>query len=159
MKTLTKAIAASTVIVALTGSVFAASHVDPAIATAMEARETHMKALGAQVGILGNMAQEKAPYDATAAAAAATTLAGLAAEDLAVYFPEGSDSVSVEGSRALPIIWENAEDFKAKEEALTTATAALVLVAGTDLDSLKAGFGPVGAACGACHETYRAPKQ
>ncbi len=146
--------AVATLSLALAGAAIAASHVDPAVAEAIKTRQAHMKAYGAQLQILGGMAQDKVAYDATAAAAA--TLASLAATDQSAFWPQGSDT-SVEGSKALPAIWVNIDDVIAKAGALQAATATLATAAGTDLDSLKAAFGPVGAACGACHQTYRQP--
>lgn len=148
--------AVATLSLALAGAAIAASHVDPAVAEAIKTRQAHMKAYGAQLQILGGMAQDKVAYDATAAAAAAATLASLAATDQSAFWPQGSDT-SVEGSKALPAIWENIDDVIAKAGALQAATATLATAAGTDLDSLKAAFGPVGGACGACHQSYRQP--
>jgi cytochrome c556 len=73
--------------------------------------------------------------------------------DPKVLFPEGS----VEG-RALPAIWENFDDFNAKHEALVAAATTMTEEAGKGLDQLKAAIGPIGAACGACHELYRKPE-
>ncbi len=74
------------------------------------------------------------------------------------YGVPGSDSDSVEGSRALPAIWADGSDIGAKAGALTDAAWAVQAAAATDLDALKAAMGPLGKACGACHETYRLPK-
>ena len=145
----------SLVLAALAGAAIAASHIDPAVEGAMTARNAHMQLYGFNLGPLGAMAQDKMPYDAAVASTAAANLAALAALDQSRYWVEGSDT-SVEGSRALPAIWENMADFDAKQQDLATASAALAAAAGTDLEALKAAFGPVGAACGACHQTYRA---
>ena len=133
---------------------FADSHVDPAIAGAIKARQAHMDLYAFNLGTLGAMAQENIPYDADAAAAAAGNLAMLASLNQSNYWPQGSDT-SIEGSRALPALWENIPDAIAKGEALATAAAALAEVAGTDLASLQGAFGPVGGACGDCHRAYR----
>jgi cytochrome c556 len=140
------------------GLALAESHIDPALMAAHDARVAHMKAYGAQMMILGGMAQDKVAYDATAAAAAATALDALTHEDMSMMWPEGSDSDSVEGSRALPVIWTSLDDVMLKVGTLQEATTQLASVAGTDLDSLKAAFGAVGGACGACHEAYRKPQ-
>lgn len=140
----------------LGGTAFAASHLDPALSRAITARQSHMTLNGFNIAPLGAMAQDKIPYDSAAATGAAQNLAALAAMDESAYWPEGTDT-SVGETRALPAIWEDMADFTAKQQALKDATAALAQVAGTDLDSLKAAFGDVGAACGACHKTYRAP--
>jgi cytochrome c556 len=124
-----------------------------ALSGAHEDREATMKAQGAQAGILFGMAQEKVPYDAAAASAAAAALLEVSSWDPKVLFPEGS----VEG-RALPAIWENFDDFNAKHEALVAAATTMTEEAGKGLDQLKAAIGPIGAACGACHERYRKPE-
>jgi cytochrome c556 len=144
-------------VVAMTGLATAESHIDPAISGGITARQSHMRLYAHNLGILGAMAQDKAPYDATAAAAAASNLAALAALDQSGYWPMGSDNAAItEGTKALPAIWETYPAILEKATALSTATVTLAAAAGTDLDSLKAAFGPVGAACGSCHETFRA---
>jgi cytochrome c556 len=69
-------------------------------------------------------------------------------------FPEGS---AIEGSRALPAIWENWEDFTAiLDTAKGGAEAALAGAQAGDVDAYKAGLETVMGQCGACHEKYRA---
>lgn len=127
---------------------------------AHELRETHMKVYGSQLGILGPMAQGEAPYDAAAAQAAADRiLENATSDDWLVMWPEGSAQGEVPDSRALPAIWEQAEDFEAKHQALIEAATALQAAAGTDVASLGIALGGVGLACGSCHETYRAPEE
>jgi cytochrome c556 len=116
-------------------------------------RSALMKSMGGKAGPLFGMMQEKMPYDAAVATAAAQELAAIAKTDFAPLFPEGD----TEG-RALPIIWEQWDDFNAKHDALIAATETLAAEAGNGLDALKAAIGPVGAACGACHEVYRKPE-
>ncbi|MCR8723589.1 c-type cytochrome [Frigidibacter sp. ROC022] len=141
----------TTMIAAMIGAITAGATLAE---TPHEMRSAMMKAQGKQLGILGAMVQGKAPYDAAAASAAATELDKLANADWMPAFPADS----LDGKRAMPEIASNMDDFMAKYEALGAATTALVAVAGTDLDALKAAFGPVGAACGACHKSYRAPE-
>ncbi|WP_439155858.1 c-type cytochrome [Yoonia sp.] len=140
--------------VVLTGTAFAAGHIDEDVAKAMEARQSHMTLYSFNLGTLGGMAQEKIPYDAQAAATAAADLAALANISQTGYWIEGSDS-SVEGSRAKPEIWTDAAGFAAKRQELATASTALAAAAGDGLDALKAAFGPVGGTCGSCHRGYR----
>ncbi len=149
-------LAAGALLVLSSGSAFAESHIDPAISGAMNARQSHMRLYAFNLGILGSMAQDKAPYDAEAASAAAANLAALASLNQMFYWPQGSDT-SFEGSRALPAIWETFPAILEKATALSDAAANLATVAGTDLDSLKAAFGPVGGACGDCHKSFRQP--
>lgn len=138
----------------LTGTAFAAGHIDEDVARAMDARQSHMTLYSFNLATLGGMAQDRIPYDAAAAAAAANNLAAMANMDQSGYWVEGSDS-SVEGSRAKPEIWTNADDYAEKIAALASASTALAAVAGDDLDALKGAFGPVGGSCGACHRAYR----
>ena len=123
-------------------------------------REEHMKVYGRNLGVLGGMAQGEAAYDAAAAQAAADAiLANATSPDWAIMWPEGSATGEVEGSRALPAIWENPEDFEAQHQELVTAAMAMQAAAGTDLAALQAAMGGVGASCGGCHESYRAPEE
>ena len=141
---------------ALAGSAFAAGHISEDAARAMKARQSHMTLYSFNLATVGGMAQEKIPYDAAAAASAANSLAALANMDQSAYWVEGSDN-TVEGSKALPLIWTDMAGFEAKQQELATAATALAAVAGDGLDALKAAFGPVGQSCGGCHRTYREP--
>ncbi|MGB5560027.1 MAG: cytochrome c [Paracoccaceae bacterium] len=137
-------------------AVVAESHVDPAIAGAIKARQAHMQLNAFNIGVLGAMAQDKMPYDAAAASAAASNLVALAKMNESFYWPEGSDTEAVgDMTAALPAAWQNMADVGAKAEALTQAAMGMEAAAGTDLDTLKAAMGPLGAACGACHKEYR----
>jgi cytochrome c556 len=128
------------------------------LAAAVEARNTHMKAQGAAIGVLAGMAQGEVPYDATAASAAAAQLLAVASEDMSAYWPVGSEAGAVAESRARPEIWTNMDDFMAKNAALVTAAEAMVAASAVDLASLQAALPAVGGSCGACHEAYRAPE-
>jgi cytochrome c556 len=125
-------------------------------AAAVEARQNHMKSYGGAMRVLGQMARGDAAYDAAAATEAANTLAELSAMDILPWFVEGT-AVGYPESEALPAIWENGEDFRAKHAALNAAAVAMQAAAGTDLAALQAAMGPLGAACGSCHELYRQP--
>ena len=124
---------------------------------AHEMREKLMKGMGAQLGVLGPMAQGKKPYDAAAAQAAADELAKLAEQDFAPFFPEGSDMDTTGTGKALPAIWENMDDFSAKHTALAEAAAQLASVAGTGAEAMTPALMAVGGACAGCHKSYRAP--
>ena len=123
--------------------------------SAIKARKAHMALQAFNIGPLAAMAKGEADYDASAAAAAARNLAMLTAMDVARYYPEGTASGEIEGTRALAAIWQTPDDFNAKWQDLGTATAALAESAGAGLDELKSALGPVGQACGGCHKTYR----
>lgn len=124
---------------------------------AMDARQGHMTLYGFNLGPLGAMVQDKMPYDAEVAAAAAANLAALASISQDRYWVEGTDS-TVEGSRAKAEIWTDMDGYMAENAKLLAAANGLAAVAGDGLDAMKAAFGPVGQSCGSCHEAYRAPR-
>ncbi|GKY87866.1 cytochrome c-554 [Sinisalibacter aestuarii] len=123
---------------------------------AVKARQSLMTLFAFNLGTLGAMAQGNMEYDATAAGAAANNLMALSHLDLAALWPEGTDADSIDGTRALPDLWANFPDVTTKIAALQTATTAMADAAGTDLAGLQGAMGPLGAACGACHQAYRA---
>lgn len=122
---------------------------------AVEIRQGHMLNYAANLQRLGAMAQGNAEYDAGVAQTAADNLLYLASIDQSHYWLPGTAQGEHPESQALPAIWENMEDFNAKQAALLEAATALQSGAGTDLAALQAGLGGVGQACGACHENYR----
>ena len=146
-------LAAAAVAVATTGAVFAAGHSD--VNPAVKARQSHMTLYAFNIGTLGGMAQGQIEYDAETARAAAENLAAVAGLNQDAYWVAGTSNADIEGTKALPAIWETPEDYAAKEAGLAEATAALAAVAGDGLESLQGAIGPVGQACGACHRAYR----
>lgn len=123
---------------------------------AQAARESHMGLYAFHLGQLGAMAQGGMEYDAAAATAAADALVALSGFDQDLYWIPGTAQGEVEDSRALSAIWENYEDYEAKQAALYDAAVAMQAAAGTDLASLQGAMGGLGQSCGSCHETYRA---
>jgi cytochrome c556 len=126
---------------------------------AIGARKAHMGLQAFNLGPLGLMARGERPYDAETASALAADLVALSGmlsgPAFALYFPEGTAAGEVEGTRAKAEIWQTPDDFVAKAQALTDAASALA--ATSDLAGLQGAMGPVGQACGACHEAYRVP--
>ncbi|MEO7245451.1 MAG: cytochrome c [Rubrivivax sp.] len=123
---------------------------------AIQYRQSLMTLQNFHLGRLFAMAQGKVPYDAKRAADDAAIVAAINPSTL-VGFGSGTDKGG--SNRARPEIWTNAADFKAKAEQAATAVAALNQAAkvGT-VDALKEAVGPVGQACKACHDDYRAEK-
>jgi len=124
-------------------------------APAIKARQSLMQLYAFNLGTLGAMAKGDVEYNAEAAQAAADNLASLASVNQMAFWPEGSDNASVEGTKALPAIWESDSDIGAKVGALQEATQALAATAGDGVEAVQAGLGAVGGACGACHKAYR----
>ena len=82
----------------------------------------------------------------------AKAIANLGTE-LHTIFQEGSN---VEDSEALPIIWEEPEEFAAAVAKAEEAMAALGETAdGGDMQAIGAAFMNVGKACKGCHESFR----
>ncbi|MGY6549285.1 MAG: c-type cytochrome [Roseinatronobacter sp.] len=124
---------------------------DPAV----EQRQGMFKLFVHNFGLMGAMAQGRIDYDAAAAQTAADNLFHVTRHDQSRLWPEGTDSASIEGTRASPAIWENLEDFVAKFGALQERAEALQAVAGAGLTDMQAAFGPTAQACQACHQAYR----
>ena len=137
---------------------FADSHANPALENAVKARNAQMGMISYHTGILGGMAKGETPYDAAMATAAAENLSAAASMNRMVLWLEGSEQGAVTGSRAKPEIWSDPAGYEEKAVALETAAAAMVVAAGTDLESLRAAMGAVGASCGDCHKAYRGPR-
>lgn len=126
---------------------------------AIKARKAHMQLYGHQLGILGAMAKGEADYNAELASAVAGDLAKLSTLMQASYWPPNSDNSATENTRLLPAAWSSMDEVIAISQDLGAATATLAASAGDGLDALRAGMGPVGQACGACHKKTRAPKK
>lgn len=139
-------------------AVLGAAHLDKkGLEDAVKARQSHMQLYAFNLGLLGGMAKGEIEYDASAAEGAAANLAALAALDQGRYWPEGTETGAME-TRALPEIWSKMEEFDTATDGLIQATMTLEEAAGTDLESLQAGLGDVGKACGACHKPFRKPE-
>lgn len=144
---------------AVAGAAIGESHMDPAVAAAVKARQSQMRLYAFNIGLLGGMAKGAIAYEADAASKAASNLAALSKLDQSRLWPEGSDNFELgDATAALPAIWDKSSDVMAKGMALAEAAAAMEEAAGGGLDALKAGMGALGGACGACHKAYRQPK-
>lgn len=124
----------------------------------VKARQGQFRILAINLGILGGMAKGEMPYDAATAQAAADSIAAVSMINQGPLWPQGSDNMSMEGTRALPAIWENQADLGAKWAALGEAAKGLQAAAGTDAAAIGAALGAVGGTCKACHDAYRAPE-
>ena len=147
------ALAAAGLAIAAT-AVLAASHVGP-FDSAVTARQSHMRLHLHNFLILNGMAKENTDYDAEVAVGAAANLVALARLSKTGYWPAGSDSEATEGTRALPVIWDNLDDLDVKFAGLADAASAMQSAAAIGLAELQEAMGAVGGACGACHSVYR----
>ena len=105
---------------------------------------------------IGQMVKGAVAYDAQAAKAAANEIYGHMSH-MTEMFPEGSTE---KPSEALPVIWENWDEFVALSDKLKVDARQLAEIAGssTSADAIKVQFGVVGASCGSCHEKFRLKK-
>ena len=128
------------------------------VPAAVQARKGQFQIMALNLGVLGNMARGNTAYDAAQATAAAANLVAIASLDQGFHWPEGTDNMSIDGTRAEPAIWDNLPDVIAKWQAFGAAATGLSAEAGNGLDALRAALGPVGGSCSACHDAYRAPE-
>jgi len=118
------------------------------------ARKQHMKDIGAATKTGGGMAKGDVPYDQTKAQGVFSAYVK-AGTELTTLFPETSKTGG--DTAALPAIWSNQADFKAKSDKFVADSKA-AQTSVKDLDTFKASFSNVTKNCGGCHETYRAKK-
>jgi cytochrome c556 len=124
--------------------------VDPAIEAMtvdqlVEARQAAMK----QNGMTLRSAMQATGDEAVAAAT--TLLQNFT--NLPALFREGSTSPN---SKALPLIWENWDDFKGRFDAdAAAALKALEAAKAGDTAGYSAALQEIGGSCGGCHQTYR----
>ena len=121
----------------------------------LKARQGQMRIIALNLGILGGMAQGKMEYDAGAAQNAADSLVAISGVHQGLLWPAGSDSMSLDNTKALPAIWDANDDFMAKWSDFGTAAAAMQAVAGDGQAALGPAMGQLGGACKACHDDYR----
>ena len=122
---------------------------------AVKARQAHMQLYAFNLGQLGAMAKGEAEYDADAATAAAADLVALSGMDQTAYLADGTSSDEVDGSHALPALFENKDDYKTLQTNLHDAAMAMETAAGESAEAIGAQMGALGGACGACHKKYR----
>ncbi|EPX79105.1 c-type cytochrome [Litoreibacter arenae] len=124
----------------------------------VKARNGLMANYSLYLGILGDMAKGEREYNEDLALTAAKNLAAFAATDQSLLWPEGTDTMSIDGTRALPKIWEDRADFDAKADDLDKAASAMAQVTDIDLEAIQVSMKDLGGACSACHKPYREPE-
>ncbi|PWR04067.1 cytochrome C554 [Meridianimarinicoccus roseus] len=124
---------------------------------ALKARQGQFRIMALNLGVLGGMAKGEVAYDAALAELAAENLETISELHQAPLWPEGSDNMAIDGTRALPSIWDDRADFLAKWDAFGKAAEQLEEVADEGQSALGPAVGAVGKACGACHDAHRQP--
>ena len=136
----------------------APARISPAKAKAvMHERHEGMEAVGKATKALKRELDKGSP-DLGAISASAAQMASLAQKSSG-WFPAGTGP-NVGKTGAKPEIWQDPQDFAAKQAAFQKAAQALNAAAkGNDLGAIKARFGDLGKTCKGCHDKYRQEKK
>ena len=119
---------------------------------AVKYRKAAFTVMAAHFGRVGAMVQGRVPFDA-AAAQSNMEVATMMSKLPFTAFGPGTD---VGDTRAKPNIWSDNAKFVAAATKMQDEMAKLNTAAKSgNLDQIKAAFGPVGAACKACHDDFR----
>lgn len=144
--------AAAIAIVVGIGPVIAQGKFDHAI----KARKSLMSLYAWNLGQLAGMAKGDVEYNADAAKAAAENLRVLASMNHGSIWPQGSDSTANPGAtRAKLEAWTTYPESAKIVKSLIDATTTMAGVADTGVDSVRANMAAIGAACTACHTSFR----
>lgn len=135
----------------------AASAQDP-LAMPVIARQGIMAVLAMNLGVLGGMARGKTEYDAEAAQTAANAIYGVSMINMGPLLPDDSDSMSRDGTRADPMIWDDMAGYAAEWAKVQTAAPLLAADAGKGKDAMVAALQGVQSTCRSCHKAYRTPE-
>lgn len=132
-----------------------AQSAEDAAEDAVEARHGFMTMLGINMGQLSGMAKGEIAYDAAAASRAAANIVALTQYDAPALFVQGTSSEDMDDSEALPAIWENPDDFRAKFAALSEAAAGSPDAVAGGQENIGPALQRLGGTCKACHDDYR----
>lgn len=114
-------------------------------------RKAVMSSIGAHIGAISSMIRRKVDYDHLGTQAKALDLSVSMIVDV---FPANSSEGQTD---ALPGVWENTEDFRAKIATTSEASSAFVAaVEGGDAGDIGRSFGALANSCKGCHDDYKA---
>jgi cytochrome c556 len=143
-------LAFATAALTLAASVSAQSFAKPE--DAIKYRQGAFRVMGAHFGALGAMANNRAPFDAQAAARHGEVIA-LVSHLPFSGFAAGTDKGE---TRAKPEVWAEQAKFRSAADKMQSEVGKLAAAAKTgNLDNLKAAFGPAAGTCKACHDDFR----
>lgn len=146
-------------IIALAAATGLASAAAPALAqdfdAVLKARQGEMRIMAINLGILGAMARGNLEYNAEMAQAAADSLVAVSQINQRPLWREGSDNMSIDGTKALPMIWDDIAGFRADWEAFGEAAAAAAATVTNGQEALGPALRGIGGTCQACHEAFR----
>jgi cytochrome c556 len=145
-----KAFIAAGVALALAAPLSALAQAKPDVL--VKQRQSAMTLIAKYFGPIAGMAQGKIPYNADVVARNATYL-----ENLAQMPWDGfNESTKGEKSAARPEVWTEPKKFQEAADRLQGEAVKLAAAArAKDEAGVKAQWGAVGKACGACHDSFR----
>ena len=118
-------------------------------------RQAVFKLLGFNMGAIIGMARGSIPFDAAVAERNARRMAALAPMIPEVFAAMDTREFDVT-TEALPVIWENPDEFAEKANNLVTAANKFAdIAAGGDQGATMGGLRGLGGSCGNCHDTFR----
>lgn len=123
--------------------------------SATETRQAVFKLLAFNMGPIGGMARGQVEFDAALAERNARRIAALAPMIPELFAARDTRDFDVE-TEALPVIWDNMDEFQ--EKAATLEEAALTFAetaSGGDRAQVLGGLRAFGATCGNCHDDFR----
>ncbi len=142
----------ATALLCLIGVFSLSAHAQMKPEDAIKFRQSAMKLIGYNFGSIGNMVNDKKPYNKDEAIRNATNLEGLTPQPWE-FFVAGTDKGE---TKAKPEIWKESDKFKAANEKLQAESVKLAQVAKTgDVAALKTQFGATAQACKNCHDNFR----
>jgi cytochrome c556 len=117
-------------------------------------RQSALALIGWYFGPLGAVAKGEKPFNKDEAVRATTNLVALSKMPWE-GFVAGTESVG--NTKALPVIWTKAADFKKAGDNMQAEIVKLAAAANAgDAEGFKKQFGVVGGTCKACHDDFRA---
>lgn len=123
-------------------------------AETITARQANFKQMGRATKAVGDQLKQSAPDVGVIRTNAAILVQS--AGRVHGGFPRGTGPETGVKMEALPIIWRQGRDFRAKAYQLVGATRGLQrAAAGGNVAAIKAAFPAVGGACKGCHDTYK----
>ena|SRR5690606_14620633 len=121
-------------------------------AQAFRYRQAVMRVIAQKMVPLGGMSRGDIEVDEELFTKSATDLATMSGMTTEGFMPQGTPA----GSRSLPAVWENWEDFEQKAAEFQQAAQALAEAAESGgFQSAQSLVQPVAQTCGGCHRTYR----
>jgi cytochrome c556 len=122
----------------------------------VQARQGQFKMLGLNMGVLVGMARGERSTMPNARRPRQTTSCAISQIDQSFHWPEGTDNMSLVGTRALPEIWDNLPDVREVVARSAPLPKVWPLWPPTVRTRWPPRSAPLGAACNACHDSYQA---